>query len=829
MAIDPICGMTVSEDSPYQTTQDGITTYFCCAGCQRKFEGRSFGPPSSLVTLETRSPGPKSEDVMLPHSCCHGEHGPLHQQKDQKKKVQKAYYCPMCEGVESDEPGTCPKCGMALEKSGRPSLGKTIYTCPMHPEVKQNHPGSCPICGMDLEPVRPSGDDEDGGELKSMTRRLWVSAVLTAPLLLIAMLPMFVPSLKHWGEAGWYGVVQLLLSSPVVLWGGWPFFERGYRSVWTWHLNMFTLIALGTGVAYFYSLLAVFFPHLIPEAFHEHGQAAYYFESSAVIITLVLLGQVLELRARKQTGAAIRELLALAPPTARVVRDGKEIDVPLEEVKAEDVLRVRPGEKIAVDGIIEEGGSTIDESMITGEAMPVKKNVGDEVIGGTVNQKGSFLMKAQKVGEETVLSRIIEMVSGAQRSRAPIQKLADQVAGYFVPVVIAISIVTFLVWAIFQPAQPALTWAMVNAVAVLIIACPCALGLATPMSIMVAMGRGARDGVLIKNADVLETLEKVDTLIVDKTGTLTEGRPRVTEINPSGEINSTELLKLAASVEQQSEHPLAHAIVRAAQEKDLKLSRASGFDSLTGRGVTATVDGKSILVSNPVYLEEAGIFRVRQANDLITSLQEKGQTVMCVAVDGQFAGSISVQDPIKKTTPTAVKLLHEMGIKVIMLTGDNPRTAKSVASHLGIDDFEAGLKPEEKFERVKKLKSEGKVVAMAGDGINDAPALAEANVGIAMGTGSDVAIESADVTLVKGDLGGIAKALQLSKKTMGNIRQNLFFAFIYNAIGIPIAAGVLYPISHHLLLNPMLAAAAMSLSSVSVIGNSLRLRRVKFD
>jgi Cu+-exporting ATPase len=590
---------------------------------------------------------------------------------------------------------------------------------------------------------------------------------------------------------------------------------------------MFTLIAIGTGAAYLYSLLAVLFPDMIPDDFKHHGRVEVYFEAAAVIVTLVLLGQVLELRARRRTNSAIRELLSLAPPKARIVRDGQEVEVPLEEVHQGDILRVRPGEKIPVDGKLTEGRSSVDESMITGEPLAVEKQHGESVIGGTVNQTGSFLMQAEKVGQDTVLARIVNMVADAQRSRAPIQKLADTVAGYFVPAVVVIAIATFLVWAILQPRQPALAWALVNAVAVLIIACPCALGLATPMSIMVGVGRGAQEGVLIKDAEVLETLEKADTLVVDKTGTLTEGRPKLTECLPVESWSEEELLRLAASVEQNSEHPLAHAIVQAANDRSIKVPTVEKFNSVTGGGVVGDVEGKSVLIGKRSLLAEKGVVNLATLDKRADELQTQGRSVMFVAVDQKFAGLMAVSDPIKQSTPEAVRTLHELGLRIIMLTGDNEKTAKTVAEKLGIDEFQAGVKPEDKHNRIKALKAERRKVAMAGDGINDAPALVEADVGIAMGTGADVAIESAGVTLVKGDLRGIVKAIKLSRNTMRNIRQNLFFAFIYNALGVPIAAGVLYPISQHLLLNPMFAAAAMSFSSVSVIANALRLRATK--
>lgn len=812
MATDPICGMTVDESKAFQASRNGKTFFFCSEHCRQKFTSAGSEAMPKFETAETNAPGEQT--------CCH------HSSVDMAHPPASSadYYCPMCPGVESDKPGDCPKCGMALESARPASAGeKMIYTCPMHPEIEQDHPGSCPICGMDLEPktVAPTDDDP---ELRQMTFRFWVALGLSLPVFLLAMLPMVGVPVNHWLGHTVNIWLQMLLSTPVVLWAGWPFFVRGWRSVVTWNLNMFTLIAIGTGAAWLYSFVTILVPDLIPAEFKHNGVAEVYFEAAAVIITLVLLGQVLELRARRRTSSAIRELMSLAPPVAHRVENGEERDVELTELQRGDHLRVRPGEKIPVDGRIVEGNSSIDESMITGEPLPLEKQAGDEVIGGTVNQTGAFLMEATQVGQETVLSRIVDMVANAQRSRAPIQKVADTVAGYFVPAVVLVSIATFLVWAILQPREPALAWALVNAVAVLIIACPCALGLATPMSIMVGIGRGAKEGVLIKDAEVLETLEKVDTVVVDKTGTLTEGRPQLTATIPAESINEEELLKLAASVEANSEHPLARAIVEGVRQRGIAVESAEEFASTTGGGVEGKVSGRSVRIGKRDYLADSNVTGLSSLDEQAEHLQSEGRTVMFVAIDEAFAGVIAVSDPIKEATPEAVRTLHELGLRLLMLTGDNKRTAATVASELGLDEFEAGVRPEDKHERIKSLKAEGHVVAMAGDGINDAPALAEANVGIAMGTGTDVAIESAGVTLVKGDLRGIVKALQLSRLTMRNIRQNLFFALIYNALGVPIAAGVLYPISEDLLLNPMIAAAAMSFSSVSVIGNALRLR-----
>ena len=680
------------------------------------------------------------------------------------------------------------------------------YTCPMHPEIRQRGPGACPKCGMALEPEVASGAEDENPELGQMARRFWVSLGLSIPTLVIAMLDV--------KGLAW---LQLLLATPVVLWGGWPFFQRGWASIVHRSLNMFTLIALGTGVAYVYSVIATLAPQIFPESFRAHnGGVSVYFEAAAVITTLVLLGQVLELRARSKTSSAIKALLGLAPKTTRVIHDdSSEADVPLEQVKHGDRLRVRPGERVPVDGVVLEGASAVDESMITGEPIPVEKKTGDRVTGGTVNATGGFVMRAERVGSDTLLAQIVRMVSEAQRSRAPIQRLANVVASWFVPVVIAAAVITFVVWAWLGP-EPKFAYAIVNAVAVLIIACPCALGLATPMSIMVGTGRGARAGVLIKNAEALEILEKVDTLLVDKTGTLTEGKPKLVTV--VGESES-EMLRLAASLERASEHPLAAAISASAEQRKLKLSSVSDFFSLTGKGVAGTIDGRKIMIGNQQLGIDSSKFDQRAE-----SLRQDGQTVVFVAIDGQVAGLLGVADPIKASTSEAIRLLQEDGIKIVMVTGDSRTTAAAVARKLGIDEVEAEVLPDRKREVVQRFQQQGRIVAMAGDGVNDAPALAQAQVGIAMGSGTDVAMESAGVTLVKGDLRGIVKARRLSRATMRNIRQNLFFAFVYNALGVPLAAGALFPV-FGLLLNPMIASAAMSLSSVSVISNALRLRK----
>ena len=700
-----------------------------------------------------------------------------------------------------------------------------IYTCPMHPQIERDRPGNCPICGMALEPktIRAEGEEENL-ELRDMTRRFWTGVALALPVFILAMAHLFsnAPVWMNHSLSRW---IQFIFSTPVVLWAGWPFFERGWQSIRNRSLNMFTLIAIGIGVAYVFSAIVMLAPNIFPASFQQHGKIDIYFEAAAVITVLVLLGQVLELRARSRTGAAIRALLDLAPPTARIVRNDREIDVRLEEVKRGDVIRVRPGEKIPVDGKIIEGKTAIDESMITGESMPVQKTTADKVIGGTVNQTGTFLMEAERVGSETVLARIVEMVAQAQRSRAPIQGLADKVSAWFVPAVIMIAVITFIVWTGFGT-EPRFAYAIVNAVAVLIIACPCALGLATPMSIMVGVGRGAQAGVLIKNAEALELMEKIDTLVVDKTGTLTEGKPRLTKIIVSDGRNENELLAAAAAVEQQSEHPLASAIVRGTQDRHLALPKVANFNSTTGGGVTGEVDGRLVLVGKPEFLETKHVRDLEKLRSQAQALQAHGETAIFVGIDRRAAGILAVSDPVKASTPGAIEHLHRLGIKVIMLTGDNERTARAVADKIGIDDVEAGVSPQDKHERVRQLRERKRVVAMAGDGINDAPALAAADVGIAMGTGTDVAMESAGLTLVKGDLAGVEKAIRLSRATMRNIRQNLFFAFIYNALGIPIAAGLLYPF-FDILLSPIIAGAAMSFSSVSVIGNALRLRYLR--
>jgi P-type Cu+ transporter len=752
-------------------------------------------------------------------SCCGGHGHPA--EADVKPSSDTKYFCPMCPGAESDKPGDCPKCGMALERNPmwKPNT-KTTYTCPMHPEIEQDHPGDCPKCGMALEPKGVSESDEEDEGIRDLTRKFRISAMLTLPVFFLAMAHLF-PGLHFRKDITKW--IEFILTIPVVFWAGGMFFTKAWVSLKTWNLNMFTLIATGVGAAFIYSSVAVLAPGVFPESFKEHGEVGLYFEAAAVITVLVLLGQLLEARARARTGEAIQSLIGLAAKTAHRLRDGREEDVPIDEIKVGDLLRVRPGEKVPIDGTITEGGGHIDESMITGEPMPVSKKDGDQVIGATLNQTGSFMMRAEKIGGETLLSQIVHMVAEAQRSRAPIQKVADTVAGWFVPIVVVAAIVTFIVWAIFGPA-PAMAFALVNAVAVLIIACPCALGLATPMSIMVGVGRAAGMGILVKNAGAIELAEKVTHLVTDKTGTLTAGKPRVTDVIPASGHDRDALLRLAASVESPSEHPLARAVVDAAKESNIDLFPVTDFESITAGGVTGRVDGKVVRIGKSSFLAEHGISITGDLETRAEELREKAKTVVWVGVGTELAGIFAIADPIKASSAEAIRTLHDMGLKVIMCTGDNRATAEAVARELGIDEVHAEVVPQDKIELIRKLKQQGAVVAMAGDGINDAPALAGADVGIAMGTGTDVAIGSAAITLVKGDLIAIAKTIRLSRAVMRNIRQNLFFAFIYNALGVPIAAGVLYPF-FGILLSPMIAGAAMSFSSVSVILNALRLRK----
>lgn len=707
---------------------------------------------------------------------------------------------------------------------------ESIYTCPMHPEVQQDHPGYCPKCGMTLEPQTPimGAADEENIELKDMTKRFWIGSLLTVPVFTLAMLHLFPwTGIQTWANSPVSRWIQFGFSIPVVWWAGWPFFVRGWQSVKTWNLNMFTLIAMGVGAAFAYSTVAMLLPNVFPQAMQHGGMVDIYFEAAAVIVVLVLLGQVLELRARSRTGSAIKALLNLAPPVARLVTRERDQEIPLDQVKVGDQLRVVPGDKVPVDGTVTEGHSSVEESMITGEPLPVEKAIGDKVTGGTVNGAGSFIMRAERIGRDTLLGQIVDMVAEAQRSRAPIQGLADKVASYFVPAVVIVSAITFVIWMVFGP-EPRLAYAIVNAVAVLIIACPCALGLATPMSIMVGVGRGAQEGVLMKNAEALERLEKADMLVVDKTGTLTEGKPKLMDIVSVAGFDTQKLLLLAASLEQGSEHPLAAAIVQGAKAKDVMTETAQNFRSITGGGVTGRVNGREVMIGKPAFLKKEKVVGLESLEDEAIKLQEEGKTVVYVAVDGSIAGFLAVADPIKSTTAAAIQELHELGLTIIMLTGDNRHTADVVAKTLGLDAAEAEVEPAGKVDHVKRLRAEGRHVVMAGDGINDAPALSAAEVGIAMGTGTDVAMQSAGITLVQGDLRGIAKAIRLSRATMKNIRQNLVFAFIYNTLGIPVAAGVLYPFLG-LLLNPIIAGAAMSLSSISVIGNALRLRGIHLE
>ena len=797
---DPVCSMSTTDPTEFSRyTHEGTDYYFCSDHCLKKFKEN-------------------------PEAYAGGAEPPA---EAEKEPAGRQYTCPMDPEIVRNEPVSCPKCGMALEPmTPAAPASRTEYTCPMHPEIVREAPGACPKCGMALEP-RTIQEEEENPEYDFMRKRFIVAAILTVPLVIIAMREMLpgghlIDILASHRILNW---IEVLLATPVVLWAGWVFYVRAVQSVLNKSLNMFTLIGLGVSVAYIYSIVAVLFPGIFPAAMRGMGGAVdVYFEAAAVIVTLILLGQVLELRARGQTGAAIRALLGLAPKTARkVFDDGREEDIPLEHVQVGDRLRIRPGEKVPVDGEVLEGSSSVDESMISGEPMPVAKQAGDKVVGATVNATGSLVMRAEKVGSDTLLARIVKMVAEAQRSRAPIQKLADIVAGYFVPVVIGIALIAFIVWYFFGP-EPRLAYGLIVAVSVLIIACPCALGLATPMSIMVATGKGATMGVLFRNAEAIETMRKIDTLVVDKTGTLTLGKPKLTGVETAGGMTEEKLLLLAASLEQASEHPLAAAIVAGAGERGIAPAKAIDFDSHTGKGVSGMVNGVKVLLGNLKLLEDFSVDASALAGRA-EEMRREGQTVMLVAADGKLAGLLAVSDPIKETTPEAIRQLHGEGIRIVMLTGDNRVTAEAVGKKLGIDQVVAEVLPDAKATAVKKFQAEGSMVAMAGDGINDAPALAQAQVGIAMGTGTDVAMESAGVTLVKGDLIGIVRARKLSRATMTNIKQNLFFAFIYNILGVPVAAGVLYPF-FGLLLSPIIAAAAMSLSSVSVVSNALRLRRV---
>jgi Cu+-exporting ATPase len=830
--IDPVCGMKVDPARAAGKQKHGDDTYyFCSRRCMVKFiadpEAVLKSPPGDRAHAHADETASRQDAHVRVAPPLAADHPPETPQTHTVDHGAPTYVCPMHPEVRELKPESCPKCGMALEPASPAGpLTKTEYVCPMHPEIVRDEPGSCPICGMALEPRTVTLEDAPNPELIDMTRRFWISAALSLPLFLVAMSDM-IPGqpLQHLISLHLLTWIQFALATPVVLWGGWPFFERGWRSIVNRSLNMFTLIAIGVGAAYAYSVVATIFPAIFPESFYGHsGTVAVYFEAAAIITTLVLLGQVLELRARSQTSSAIKALLGLSPKTARLIRDdGREEDVPLERVAAGDRLRVRPGERVPVDGVVLEGATSIDESMVTGEPIPVEKFQGTKLTGGTVNGTGSLIMRAERVGSETLLAQIVRMVSEAQRTRAPIQKLADVVSGYFVLAVLVVAALTFVIWALFGP-EPRMAYAIVNAVAVLIIACPCALGLATPMSIMVGVGRGATEGVLIKNAEALEILEKVDTLVVDKTGTLTEGKPRLSEIVPTGGADRKDILRLAASIERASEHPLAASIVAAAAKEVAQLANVEEFRSLTGKGVIGKVEGRSVALGNLKLLEELSIDPA-PLGARAEELRRDGHTVMFIALDSRAAGLVAVADPVKQSTPEAIAILHREGVKIVMLTGDSRTTAEAVARRLDIDQVEAEVLPEQKAAVIKRLQADRRIVGMAGDGVNDAPALAQAQVGIAMGTGTDVAMESAHITLVKGDLRGIAKARRLSRATMRNIRQNLFFAFIYNVLGVPVAAGALYPF-FGLLLSPIIASAAMTFSSVSVIANALRLRRV---
>lgn len=835
---DPVCGMKVEANPERSARHLGVAYYFCSPSCQSKFQAEpdKFVHRKAFAILPSHS-SPATTESMVATSCC----APVIGDSD------KPYLDPVC-GMKVAASGTlradylgtsyyfcCQSCVTKfkadpetwLDPAGKnqpakPVAKDALFTCPMDPEIVQVGPGTCPICGMALEPMEASAE-EDTTELDDMTRRFKIAGALSLPLLLIAMGDM-IPGLNLAGRMGpaAFGWVQAILATPVVFWCGLPFIERAINSFRSWNLNMFSLIGMGTAAAFAFSTFALLFPSSLPDAFRVHGSVPLYFEAAAIIVTLVLLGQMLELRARSQTGSAIRALLALAPNTAwRIAADGSESEVPLEEVMTGDMLRVKPGGKIPVDGILTEGHSSVDESMITGEPLPAEKFEGSKVSAGTVNGTGSFVMRAEKVGNETLLAQIVKLVNEAGRSRAPVQQLADKVSGWFVPGVMGIALLTFVLWSIFGP-SPALTNGLVAAVSVLIIACPCALGLATPISVMVGVGRGAREGILIKDAEALELLEKVDTLVVDKTGTLTEGRPKVQDVVAAPGLDAGEVLMFAASLELMSEHPLAQAIVSAARERNLSLQKVDQFQSLSGKGIQGRVDDRVTVLGNRKMMEEVGIAVSSLAAEA-QRLQDLGQTVMYLGIDGRLGGLVSAADPLKQDSKEAIDMLHALGIKIVMLTGDNAATARTVGRQLGLDDIRAEVLPEEKYRHVQALQSQGRIVAMAGDGINDAPALAQANVGIAMGNGTDVAMQSARVVLVKGDLRGIAKSLLLGKRVMKNIRQNLFFAFAYNFLGVPIAAGALFPL-FGLMLNPMFASAAMSLSSVSVIGNALRLR-----
>ena len=838
-AKDPVCGMSVNPTTAKaKLDYGGQTYYFCCPRCAEKFHAEpekylstppeakhmpgpqlvqlGLAPGVKRAALTTALAGGPAAAPGSPTSALLARGGAAATAKTDTAPV---YFCPMCPEVRSAIPAACPRCGMALEREVALPRNRIEYTCPMHPEIRQSTPGSCPICGTALEPRSVAAEAEGNPELRAMARRFWVSLVFTVPLVALAMLKM-APPIAHRFSGERLAWVQFALATPVVLWGGWPFFQRAWASLKFRSANMFTLIGMGVAVAYLYSAVATLAPGRLPAAFLEHGAPAVYYEAAAAIVTLVLLGQVLELRARSRTSSAIRALLDLSPKLARkIFPDGHEQDIPLESVQVGERLRVRPGEKVPVDGVVVDGSSAVDESLVTGEAMPSEKQKGSAVIGGTVNGIGTLVMEAQRIGSETLLAQIVRLVGEAQRSRAPIQRLADKVSAVFVPAVIAAASVTFVIWAMAGP-QPRLAYALVNAVAVLIIACPCALGLATPMAIMVGTGRGAHAGVLVRNAEALETLEKVDTLVVDKTGTLTEGKPKLETMFTEGVAGEDEVLRLAASLERGSEHPLAAAILQAAASRGLKLSEVQDFQSRPGLGIQGQVEGNEVVVGNERFMRELGI----PNSGARAGIPEA--SLLHVAVAGYPAGWIAITDPLKASSLEAIRTLRAEGLRVVMLTGDSRAAAEAVAHKLGIEEFEAEVLPGRKSEVVKRLQSQGRIVAMAGDGVNDAPALAQAQVGIAMATGTDVAMESGGITLLQGDLRGVVRARRLSRAVMRNIRQNLVWAFAYNALGVPIAAGVLYPF-FGILLSPIIAAAAMSFSSVSVITNSLRLRHAK--
>ncbi len=838
----PVCGMHLvkagEDDSQHghaehhhehghvhkaEKQKDGGDQYYCPMYCEgdKTYDKPGDCPVCGMHLVKAGEEDHKHEQAAHKH-----EHGHVHTTEIQKNGGDQ-YYCSMrCEGDKTyDKPGDCPVCGMHLMKVEKKGAAKVIYTCPMHPEVKQNGPGSCPKCGMDLVPEKVQEPDEEQKALNRMLRKFWVAVIFTTPVLLIAMLGMI--SSIHLDnilpEKAW-NWLEMVLAIPVVFYSGWQFFKRGYSSVRRRSPNMWTLISLGVGAAFIFSMLALLFPGIFPDQFKDaQGNVHLYFEAATVILTLVLIGQVMELRAHSKTNSAIKALLNLVPPVARVIRNGQEEEIPMEEVQVGDILKVKPGEKIPVDGILTEGNAVVDEGMITGEPIPAEKSANDKVTGGTINGKTVFEMKAEKVGSDTLLSQIIEMVNEASRSRAPIQKLADVVAKYFVQIVVSAALITFAVWAIWGP-EPALVYAFVNAVSVLIIACPCALGLATPMSIMVGTGRGAQSGVLVKDARAIEEMNKVDILIIDKTGTITEGKPKLKSYKSFDKLSDEEVIRLAASIDANSEHPIADAIVKGAKEKKVELIKLNNFESVTGKGVQAVYKGKKLGLGNHRLLEDFNASLDENNRKLVEEWQLTGQTVMFLILEDKVEGIVSVADTIKATSAKAIKELQNMGLKVHMLTGDNKFTAKTVAEELQLDGYQADCLPEDKYNKIKELQEQGHIVAMAGDGINDAPALAQANIGIAMGTGTDIAMQSAEITLVKGDLNGIVRARDLSNKVMRNIKQNLFFAFVYNSIGVPVAAGILYPV-FGLLLSPVIAAAAMSFSSVSVISNALRLRK----